>query len=181
MIIAILSSFMVVDRLQYFYHRQHDHNSPQVFLRCPSHLFFHRSFFSTDFQRISQMCCQYLSSLLRCVQPRFSFVMRCFLLVLMIPVFLVLTFAIDLIPLNSSRISCIFSCLLDLLVSLIPLFDLLADVSHLSLLLSVHILFVSMRAKSSWSLLSIVSSLCVAVTTGCCCSPSPANSSLFGR
>ena len=40
-----------------------------------------------------------------------------------------LMLAIDLIPLNSSRISCIFSCLLDLLLSLIPcLIDLLADV-----------------------------------------------------
>ena len=51
-----------------------------------------------------------------------------------------LMFAIDLSPLNSSRISCIFSSLLDLLLSLIPcLIDLLADVSHLGLVFSVHV------------------------------------------
>ena len=51
-----------------------------------------------------------------------------------------LMFAIELSPLNYSRISCIFSCLLDLLLSLIPcLIDLLADVSHLGLVFSVHV------------------------------------------
>ena len=58
------------------------------------------------------------------------------------------------------------------------LFDLLADVSHLRLLLSVHIFLVSMRAKSSRSLLLIVSSPCAAVVAVCCWSVSPANSSL---
>ena len=48
--------------------------------------------------------------------------------------------AIDLSSLNSSRISCIFSWLLDLLLSLIPcLIDLLADVSHLGLVFSVNL------------------------------------------
>ena len=50
-------------------------------------------------------------------------------------------------------------------------FDLLADVSHLGLLLPVHILS-SVRAKSSWSVLLIVSSLCAAVIVVCCCSAS---------
>ena len=63
-----------------------------------------------------------------------------FLTSVMKTVFSCLMFAIDLSPLNSSRISCIFSCLLDLLLSLIPcMIDLLADVSHLGLVFSVHV------------------------------------------
>ena len=57
-------------------------------------------------------------------------------------------------------------------------FDLLADVSHLGLFFSVHICLFSMRAKNSWSLLSIVSSLCTAIVAVCCCSASPIISSL---
>ena len=59
-----------------------------------------------------------------------------------------LLLAIDLIPLISSRISCIFSCLLDLLFF-----------PHLDLVFSVHIFRLWTRDKSSWSLPSIVSSL----------------------
>ena len=51
-------------------------------------------------------------------------------------------------------------------------FDLLADVSHLGLVFSVHIFRLSMRAKSPWSLLSIVCSLRAAVTAVCCSSTS---------
>ena len=73
----------------------------------------------------------------------------------------------SLIALNSSSISCIFSSFGSFVVS-DSLFDLLADVSHLGLVFSVHIFRLSMRAKSSWSLLSIVSSLRAAVTAvGC--------------
>ena len=50
------------------------------------------------------------------------------------------------------------------------LFDLLADVSHLGLVFSVNFFRLSMRAKSSWSLLSIVSSLHATVTAVSCSS-----------
>ena len=63
-----------------------------------------------------------------------------FLTCVMKTFFSCLMLAIDLSPLNSSRISCTFSCFLDLLLSLIPcLIDLLADVSHLGLVFSVHV------------------------------------------
>ena len=61
---------------------------------------------------------------------------------------IVLTFAIDFIPSNSSRMFCTFSCLLDLLLSLIPFFDLLASVSHLGLFFFVDVFLFSMRAES---------------------------------
>ena len=46
--------------------------------------------------------------------------------------------------------------------------DLLADVSHLGLVFSVHIFRLSTRAKSSWSLVLIVSSLRAGVTAVSC-------------
>ena len=50
------------------------------------------------------------------------------------------------------------------------LLDFLAGLFHLGLVFSVHSVRLSMRAKSSWSLLSIVSSLRAAVTAVCCSS-----------
>ena len=77
--------------------------------------------------------------------------------------------AVDLIPLNSSRISCIyFSCLVDLLLSLIPCLIFLPMSISLAPCLFCPLIRLSMRAESSWSLLSIVSSLRAAVTAvGC--------------
>ena len=91
--------------------------------------------------------------------------------------FLVLMFAID-FSLKSSRIFCTFSWFFGSFVVSDSLFDLLAEVSHLGLVFSVHF---SIMAKSSWSLLSIDSSLCAAVIAVCCCSASPAKSSLCFR
>ena len=73
--------------------------------------------------------------------------------------------AIDLISLNSARTSTTFSCLSDLLLSPIPCSIILL----MSLTWALSLLFSSFDdAKSSWSLLSIVSSLRAAVTTVCC-------------
>ena len=48
----ILGCDCLVHRLPYFNHLHHSHNCCQVFLLCPSHLFFHRSYLSTDLQRM---------------------------------------------------------------------------------------------------------------------------------
>ena len=75
--------------------------------------------------------------------------------------YLVWMLAIDLIALNNySRITLYFLMSFGSSVVSDFLFDLLADVSHSGLVLSVHIFRFSMSAKSSRSLLSIVSSLC---------------------
>ena len=56
---------------------------------------------------------------------------------------LVLMLAIVLMLLNCSRILCTFCCLLDVLLSLIPVFDPFADVSQLGHLFLVHVFSMS--------------------------------------
>ena len=123
-----------------FHHRQHGRKCIQVFLRCPLRLFFHRSFLSTD---IRKNCANVLA---------IPFLVASMSAVL----FLICVISIILCCLDSrGRFSSLklFKNTLYLLMSFgsfvvsDSFFDLLADVSHLGLLLSFH--FFSMRAKSS--------------------------------
>ena len=117
-----------------------------------------------------QMCWQCLSSMLRGLRLH-SFLMC------VIRMFFFL-FAIDLIPFNSSRKFCSFSCLFDLLLSLIPfLIFLRMPFTWAFSFLSIICLF-SLEIKNSWCLVTVIYSLCAAVIAVCCCSASPANSCL---
>ena len=108
---------------------------------------FMSSYLSKDLSRIprkSWQCSMFPDLFLVCVMRTFFF------LVLMLP--------IDLLPRSSSRIACILMCLWIFCCLSIPclIFLLMSLTWALSFL---HIFDLSMRAKSSWSLPSIVSSL----------------------
>ena len=116
-------------RLQH--HRQHGRKCYKILLHCPSRLLFHRSHLSEDLCRISRKCWHCLSSLLRWMFPD-SF-LKCALRNVSGLGLCDRSYAFDF----SKNIEYFVVSFGSFVVS-DSLFDLLTDVSHLSLVFSVH-------------------------------------------